>query len=100
MNFTHNSTGAPEDPEFHQHTRRHADAIRTQVRRLLAAAVDAGELKTGDIKRLADAVYVTYNGALITWAILRRGSLTRHLRREIEFLLEPHQTTDPSRDAS
>jgi AcrR family transcriptional regulator len=87
------------DPEFHQHTRRHADTTRTQVRRLLEAAVDAGELKPCETRRLADALYVTYNGALITWAILRRGSLTRHLRREIEFVLEPHQT-DPSRDAS
>ena len=75
------------DPEFHQHTRRHADAMRKQVRLLLEAAVDSGELKPCDTKRLADALHITYNGALITWAILRRGSLTQHLRRELEFIL-------------
>jgi AcrR family transcriptional regulator len=85
------------DPEFHQHTRRHADAMRKQVRLLLEAAVDGGELKPCDTKRLADALHVTYNGALITWAILRRGSLTGHLRRELEFILEPHRTSERRR---
>jgi AcrR family transcriptional regulator len=82
------------DPEFHRHTRRHAEATREQVRLLLEAAVDGGELLPCDTKRLAHALYVTYSGALITWAILRRGSLARHLRRELEFILEPHRTTE------
>jgi AcrR family transcriptional regulator len=82
------------DPEFRQHTRRHADVMREQIRVLLEAAVDGGELRPCDTKRLADALYVTYNGALITWAILRRGSLARHLRRELEFVLEPYRTTE------
>jgi AcrR family transcriptional regulator len=85
------------DPEFHHHTRRHADAMRKQVRLLLEAAVEGGELKPCDTKRLADALHVTYNGALITWAILRRGSLTQHLRRELEFVLEPHRTSERRR---
>jgi AcrR family transcriptional regulator len=76
------------DAEFLEHTRRHAAAVRQQVRRLLDEAVAAGELAPCDTKRLAEAVHVTYNGALITWAILRRGTLARHLRRELEFLLE------------
>jgi AcrR family transcriptional regulator len=80
------------DSEFHQHTRRHADAVRRQVRLLLEAAVESDELKPCDTKQLADALHVTYNGALITWAILRRGSLTQHLRRHVEFTLEPHRT--------
>jgi AcrR family transcriptional regulator len=79
------------DAEFLQHTRNHAAAMRTQIRRLLDAAVAAGELQPGDTERLAYAMHVTYNGALITWAILRRGSLSQHLRRELEFLLEPHR---------
>jgi AcrR family transcriptional regulator len=80
------------DPEFHRHTRRHADAMRRQIRQLIEAAVDAGELNPCDSRRLADAVYVTYNGALITWAILRAGSLAQHIRRELDCLLEPHRT--------
>jgi AcrR family transcriptional regulator len=81
-----------EDPEFHRHTRRHADAVRTQIRLLAEAAVDQGELEPCDTASLASALHVTYNGALITWAILRRGSLARHLRRELEFVLAPYRT--------
>jgi AcrR family transcriptional regulator len=79
------------DPEFHQHTRRHADTMRREIRLLLEAAVDSGELEPCDTTRLADALYVGYNGALITWAILRRGSLAQHLRRQLRFILEPYQ---------
>jgi AcrR family transcriptional regulator len=79
------------DPEFHQHTRDHATTMRREIRGLLRAAVEAGELSSGNVSRLADAVHVTYNGALITWAILRRGSLAGHLRSELEFLLEPYR---------
>jgi AcrR family transcriptional regulator len=77
------------DPEFHRHTLAHARAARTEIRRLLDAAVSAGELVPCDTARLAEAVYVTYNGALITWAILRRGRLAPWLRRHLEFTLQP-----------
>jgi AcrR family transcriptional regulator len=78
------------DPEFREHTLRHALALRAQIRALLDAAVAAGELAPSDTERLAAAVYVTYNGALISWAILRQGALRTHVRRELEFLLEPY----------
>jgi hypothetical protein len=32
---------------------------------------------------------VTYNGTLITWAILRHGRLASALRQELEFILKP-----------
>ena len=81
------------DPHFHQHVLGHANAMLEQIRDLLTEAVDGGELVSCDTTRLARAVYVTYNGALVTWAVLRNDSLARWLRRELDFLLAPWRTT-------
>jgi hypothetical protein len=77
------------DPEFHQHVLEHARVTQQQARVLLDAAVKQGELRPCDTDRLAEAIQVTYNGALITWAILRQGSLASWLRRQIGFILQP-----------
>ena len=79
------------DPEFHRHTLGHANAMLEQIRALLAAAVDSGELAPCDLTQLARSVYITYNGALVSWAILRKGTLTRWLARELDLLLAPHR---------
>jgi AcrR family transcriptional regulator len=83
------------DPEFHQHVLQHAQVAREQIRLLLNAAVEQGELKPCDTAALARAVHVTYNGTLITWAIFRHGRLGSRLRQELEFILEPFRP--PSR---
>ena len=49
-----------------------------------------GELTAVDTARLAQGVQTTYNGALITWAIHRRGRLGPWLRRELDTLLAPY----------
>jgi AcrR family transcriptional regulator len=77
------------DPEFHQHVLQHAQVAREQIRLLLDAAVEYGELRPCDTAALARAVHVTYNGTLITWAIFRQGQLASRLRQELEFILEP-----------
>lgn len=77
------------DPDFHCHTLRHANALLAQVRSLLAAAVDRGELAACDLSRLARAVFVTYNGALLSWTVLRTGTLDGWLGSELDFLLAP-----------
>jgi hypothetical protein len=77
------------DPEFHRHVLEHACVAREQIRLLLDAAVEHGELKQCDTKNLARAIHVTYNGTLITWAIFRQGRLASQLRRELEFILKP-----------
>lgn len=76
------------DPDFHEQTARYTRAVLDELRGLLRAAVQAGELRRRDPARLAQAVYSTYNGALITWAILRTGSLTRWVDRELRYLLD------------
>lgn len=78
------------DPDFHRYTRAHANAVVRQVRAQLAAAVDHGELAPGSPTGLARAVYVTYNGALVSWAILRTGALGAWLDRELDSLIAPH----------
>jgi len=78
--------------------------VRGAIADLMDAAVEAGELAppgaaaggtatgaTLDTARLAQAVQTTYNGALITWAILRRGRLETWLRRELDTLLAPYR---------
>ncbi len=77
------------EPEFHQHVLEHARAAREQIRLLLDAAVGHGELRPCDTRRLAQAIHVTYNGTLITWAIFRQGRLASQLRRELGFILSP-----------
>ena len=79
------------DPDFHQHTLAHARAVRDQIKQLLDAAVQAGELTPCDTTRLAEALHTVYNGTLITWAILPRGHLATALRRQIEFMLGPYR---------
>jgi AcrR family transcriptional regulator len=88
------------DREFHQHTLAHARAVRQQIKQLLEAAVRARELAPCDTRRLAEAVHTTYNGTLITWAIVRRGRLATALRRQIEFVLGPYRSQSASSGAS
>ena len=79
------------DPEFHQYALAHATSVRREIEELLAAALAAGEIRTTDTARLAQAVQTTYNGAMITWGIYRKGRLDRWLRRELDTLLAPYR---------
>jgi AcrR family transcriptional regulator len=80
------------EPEFHQLALAYTTAVREEIKRLLDAAVEAGELEATDTSRLAHGVQTTYNGAMITWAIYRKGRLDTWLRRELDTLLAPHRT--------
>ena len=86
------------DPEFHQHVLEHARVAREQIRLLLEAAVERGELGPCDTKSLAQAIHVTYNGTLITWAIFRQGRLALRIRRDLEFILKPFRAAQPGQE--
>jgi AcrR family transcriptional regulator len=78
------------DPEFHRNTLAYTRALRDELERLLGEAVAAGELRAGaDTAALARSLQVAYNGALITWAIYREGTLEAWLARELEAVLAP-----------
>ena len=78
------------DPEFRAEAVAHFDAMREHVEAQLRAAVDAGELAGADVGRLAETVVTVYNGALISWAVLRAGPLEDWLRRQLEAVLPPY----------
>ena len=76
------------DPEFHQRTVASMSQMRGLIEELLDEAVDAGDLPADtDTPALADSVMNAYNGALITWAIFREGTLEERLRRELRRVL-------------
>jgi AcrR family transcriptional regulator len=78
------------DPEFHALAVAHAKAFRRGIESLLAEAKRSGELPPAtDTKRLAEAVEAVYNGALITWAIHRKGRVENHLAKQLATLLGP-----------
>ncbi len=79
------------DPDFHRLALAHAEAVRAEIEALLDAAVGAGEIAATDTARLAQTVQSTYNGAMITWGLFRRGSLESWLRRELDTLLSPRR---------
>ena len=79
------------DPEFHQLALAYTTTVREEIKRLLDAAVEAGELEATDTSRLAQGVQTTHSGARITWAIYRKGRLDAWLRRELDTLLAPYR---------
>ena len=81
------------DPDFHAETLRGARAVRARIERDLAAALAAGELRSGtDVATLAKLVETTYHGAMIGWAIHRESTLADSMREQVETVLAPHRT--------
>ena len=78
------------DDEFYELALGHARSRRRAIERLLAAALAAGELTGSEPRALAETLDVTYNGALITWAIYRSGTLARWLGRQLERTIGPY----------
>lgn len=78
-----------DDAEFHGAAFESARTMLDGIRVLLEQAVEAGELAQCDAEGLARTVQTAYNGALVTWAVYRQGTLGDWLRGEIEAVLEP-----------
>ncbi len=79
------------DPELRTRAQGHARALLAGIRRLLGAAVDADELRYTALDEQALAVYTTYNGALVSWALVGRGSLSSWLRSRLAAALAPYR---------
>ncbi|MBA2301659.1 MAG: TetR/AcrR family transcriptional regulator [Acidobacteria bacterium] len=77
------------EPDFHQYAIEQARSLRGEVEVLLDEAVDRGQLMRCDTARLARAVQVTFNGALVTWAIYREGTVAEWLTDDLRTLLAP-----------
>ena len=76
-----------DDPEFHKHALAHARTVRREIASLLDEAIDEKILLPCDTRRLARAVHAAYNGALVTWAIEREGTLGNYLGKIVETIL-------------
>lgn len=83
------------DPEFHAHARAYFDAMREEVRALLADAQAARELRRdADVDALARAVEVAFNGSVVAWAAHHReGTLADAMRHDLRAVLAPYLRT-------
>jgi AcrR family transcriptional regulator len=83
------------DPDFHAHMSTQARDSRTELRRLLADAVAAGELaEETDVDRLTRAVQSVLTGSLFVWATLREGTASKWVRADLDAVLAPYLATN------
>jgi AcrR family transcriptional regulator len=79
------------DAEFRRLLAKHSKATRMGLRRLLEAAVQAGELREDVASaRLARTVEALLSGSVLTWAVYQDGSATDWVRADLESLLAPY----------
>jgi AcrR family transcriptional regulator len=79
------------DPDFHEIALEQARVARGEVRAILDAAVEAGELAPCDTVRLGRLVQVLMGGGLLAWAIERDGTAADWLRDDLKALLDPYR---------
>lgn len=86
------------DPDLRAHAVDQSREFRRRIEHLLDQAVQGGELTNEtNITSLVTGVYVTYNGALITWAIDGNGTLRNWLRQSLDTLLKPYKGPEQTR---
>jgi len=78
------------DPEFHAITLAQFTAIRDETKKLLDA-VASDELKPCDTGDLARLIQQVNGGAMLDWAVYRKGSLAAWLRLSLKGLLAPYR---------
>lgn len=79
------------DPELGRRAAVQSTSLQRKLAELLREATRNGELVAANEDELADTIYTTYNGALITWAINGKGPLEGWLRRRLGRVLEPYR---------
>jgi AcrR family transcriptional regulator len=83
------------DPEFHAVLLTQYTTTRDETRKLLKDAVAARELKPCDAAELARLVQQVNGGAMLDWAVYRKGPLATLIRRALEALLAPYRSRGP-----
>lgn len=84
------------DPELREPTVAQSRALRAELAVLVREAVTTGELvATASPEELAEDLYTTYSGAMVTWAIDGSGALADWLADRIDRTLDPHRP-DPA----
>jgi AcrR family transcriptional regulator len=85
------------DPDFHALALEHAKQFREELRKLLAEAVQSGELRKCPTARLANAVQGMMGGSMLNWAIHRDGKADAWIAADVETLLRPYRTSSRAR---
>jgi AcrR family transcriptional regulator len=79
------------DSEFRAVLLRQFMTMRDETKKLLDDAIAAGELKTCNSGELARLVQQVNGGAMLDWAVYRKGALGAWIRRALEALLAPYR---------
>lgn len=79
------------DPEFYAVLLKQYTATRNETRKLIEDAVAAYELKPCDTAELARLLQQVNGGAMLDWAVYRKGPLAAWIRRSLEALLGPYR---------
>jgi AcrR family transcriptional regulator len=79
------------DPEFRAVLLVQFATMRDETKKLLDDAVAARELKPCDTGELARLVQQVNGGAMLDWAVYRKGPLAAWIRRAVEGLLAPYR---------
>jgi AcrR family transcriptional regulator len=83
------------DPEFYKVLLMQYTTMRNQTRKLLDDAVAARELKPCNTAELARLVQQVNAGAMLDWAVYRKGRLAAWIRHSLEALLSPYRWQRP-----
>lgn len=83
------------DPEFRAVLLVQFVTMRDQTKRLLDDAVAARELKPCNTAELACLIQQVNGGAMLDWAVYRKGPLAAWIRRSLEALLAPYRSGSP-----
>jgi AcrR family transcriptional regulator len=79
------------DSDFRAITLEQFRAVRGETKKLLDDAVAARELHPCDTTQLARLIQHINGGAMLAWAVYRKGSVAVWVRRELEALLLPYR---------
>lgn len=79
------------DPDFHAVLLTQYGIMRRETKKLLDQAVAARELKSCATAELARLIQQVNAGAMLDWAVFRKGSLASWLRTSLEALLLPYR---------
>jgi AcrR family transcriptional regulator len=80
------------DPEFRSVLLTQFMTTRHETKKLLDSAVAVRELKPCNTVELARLVQQVHSGAMLDWAVYRKGPLRTWMRRSLEALLAPYRS--------
>jgi len=79
------------DPDFRRHLVKQAEATRAALRRLVQAAVEAGELaRNVQPSQLARTIEATLSGSMLTWGFYQQGTAAQWIRADLNAVLAPY----------